>query len=201
MLQDLLVRGLGGGGEPQRQQQQRQRRARHGRGRFRTGRTGRSSRASPLNAAAARGRGAAVRPRGGSGAAARPGPALREGRGGEGGGGGGREEGAAPGTASNPRAACPALRRTSSRALFQPRAGASLRPQSFSSPPEPFIPPLPATSPVSRVPDVLRGSRLIPAPWLLPGLPHRRSQKHLCPPVLHLLTRLLRAPSSQGRAC
>lgn len=89
MLQDLLVRGLGGGGEPQRQQQQRQRRARHGRGRFRTGRTGRSSRASPLNAAAARGRGAAVRPRGGSGAAARPGPALREGRG----GGGRRREG------------------------------------------------------------------------------------------------------------
>lgn len=46
VLQDLLVRGLGGGGEPQRQQQQRQRRARHGRGRFgkRAGRDGAAAR-------------------------------------------------------------------------------------------------------------------------------------------------------------
>lgn len=68
----------------------------------------------------------------------RPGRPCGRGRGG---GGRGRGEGAAPGTASNPRAACPALRRTPSKALFQPPAGASLRPQSFSSPPEPFIPP------------------------------------------------------------
>lgn len=111
-----------------------------------------------------------------------------------GGGGGGREEGAAPGTASNPRAACPALRRTSSRALFQPPAGASLRPQSFSSPPEPFIPPPPP-----------RHFPYKSSPRCAPGVPSDPSPKVAAGPAPQALPKAplstRAAPSHTAAAC